>query len=559
MSLAYKLWKIGSVLTKDDIKKSIKVDPDFGEGEEPVCINIDFTFENDTVSKVSLNRDAILKNKLFFSKKIGGSGTGIYYLYPEIAIKKGTPISLEIKKKKVKISNSLLLLVNTIKNSIGKGVNHENFKMIQSLMKEIEAIRFQTEYAITEIKINSEQNKSNRILENYMRQLIDKKDKVNWNNNLFDILKTIATFPKDNYLVLFSINGETFYELMPEVWENYYKNPFPLTVTKRGFDVFTNQVTEIGFKTDFKVFSYDQYHSSLQHRIDENLPLSKESARNIKFAWIYILDNLVFYYKGLEYVIIPNMISDNKEMLKRVLNRFVKANNITSNKRTILKKLRREEIELTKEIEQHEKKKRDVGEIKTELNKKQNEIIQTDLGIISEFNEQAKSLEEYANSVTLDYLFITVNRTNLSFEIKGTIEDVIPSRMSDVVKEMREYKIEDLVESRFKDREKTWLQDYFSRNELYFALNKSSKEYANTILEERLYLAKLLLSESKIKYSDLLKRFEFNRLYEYNHKKRLRKDSEGSIQEWIRYSSSFVEDENKIIQFLTSINKIQEE
>ncbi len=559
MSLVYKLWKIGSVLTEDEIKKSIKVDPDFGDGEEPVYINIDFTFENNTVSKVSLNKDAILKNKLFFSKKIGGSGTGIYYLYPEIAIKNDTPISLEIKKKKVKISNSLLLLVNTIKKSIAKSVNHENYKMIQSLMKEIEIIRFQTEYAITEIILYSEQNKSNNILENHMRQLIEKKDKVNWNNNLFDILKTIATFPKANYLVLFSINGETFYELMPEVWENYYKNPFPLTDTKKGFDIFTNQEKEIGFKTDFKVFSYDQYHTSLEHRIDDNLPLSKESARNIKFGWIFILDNLVFYYKGLEYVIIPNMISDNKEMLKTVLNRFVKANNKTSNKMTILEKLRKEESGLIKEIEKLRKKNEDVSEIKTELNQKQNEIKQTDLGIISEFNEQAKSIEEFTNAVTLDYLFIAINRTNLSFEIKGTIEDVIPSRMSKIVNEMRENKIDDLVKLGVKDRNKTWLQEYFNRNELYFALNKSSKENSNKIFEERLYLAKLLLSDLKIKHSSLLKRFEFNRLYGYNHKKRLKKDSEGNIQEWIRYSESFVEDENKIIQFLTSLEKIQED
>ena len=29
MSLAYKLWKIGSVLTEKDILKSIKIEPDY--------------------------------------------------------------------------------------------------------------------------------------------------------------------------------------------------------------------------------------------------------------------------------------------------------------------------------------------------------------------------------------------------------------------------------------------------------------------------------------------------------------------------------------------------
>ena len=36
MSLVYKLWKIGNVLTEEDIKNSIRIEPSFKEDIEPV-------------------------------------------------------------------------------------------------------------------------------------------------------------------------------------------------------------------------------------------------------------------------------------------------------------------------------------------------------------------------------------------------------------------------------------------------------------------------------------------------------------------------------------------
>ena len=90
MSLAYKLWKIGSVLTEDGIKKSIKVDPKFKEGVEPVFLNIDFKFNEDALLDISINQNSISKDKLFFTKKIGGTSNA-YYLYPNIILQDEKP------------------------------------------------------------------------------------------------------------------------------------------------------------------------------------------------------------------------------------------------------------------------------------------------------------------------------------------------------------------------------------------------------------------------------------------------------------------------------------
>jgi len=510
MSLAYKLWKIGNILTKEDIEKSVRKESGFKEGIEPVYLNIDFAFENNIITRVSLNKNSISMDKLFFSPK-NSSGKDIYYLYPNLILQKELP--------NMKIGQ----LKNTIRNSVLNYCQYKYKERVKSIL-------------------NCFDDNSIKIV---------------------PVLEQISLLEKDNYLIWLSIDGETFYEKMPEVWDNYYDHPFVDAKTKKifngtktGFDIFTNKETEIGYKTDFKVFSYDQYHDSLNFRLDDNFPLSKESARKIKYAWKYILDNLVFYYKGLEYVIIPNLLTDNDEILRTVLKRFVRARNALSNKKGVLDKLKKEENKLKKEIEKLHNKKNDATSSEVELKKIQDKVKMKDLGIIQEFDEQARTLDEYINMVTLDYLFVNVNRTNLSFEINGTIEDVIPSKMGKVVEKMRKYKIEDLVKLGAKDRDRTYLQDFFNRDELYFALNRSSAKNSNSINTERLFLAKLLLSDVKINHSDLLYRFEYHRNLGYDRKKRMTKDG---FQEWIQFPSSFVAKEKILIQFLQSLNKIQED
>jgi len=503
MSLAYKLWKIGNVLTKEDIVKNIKTDAGFKEGVEPVYLNIDFSFEGDKITKVSLNKNSISMEKLFFTKKTGGAGTGIYYLYPNLSLQNEKPIK--------KIGQ----LKNTLQNSIACYCDEDKKQKVLNII----------EYIDTGV------------------------------SSFSSVFTQIKELPKYNYIIWFSIDGQSFYEQMPEVWENYYNNPFPKTETKLGFDVFSNKETEIGYKTDFKAFSYDQYHSSLEFRIDENLPLSKESARNIKYAWMYILKCLVFYYKGLQYVTIPNILNDNEEMLKIVLKILVEANKNLKGKKTILEKLRKEEKSLKREVETLRRNKLESALSQHKLEKVVDEMNKTDLGLMKELNEQSQTLDELIYSVTLDYIFINVNLTNLSFDLNGTIEDVIPSRMQKIVSKMSEYKIEDLVKLGARNRTKTYFQDYFNREELYFALNRGSAKNSNSINKERIFFAKLLLSDTKIKHSDLLQRFEYNRNFGYDKKKRLTQDG---FQEWIQYPHSFIKDEENIIQFLTSINKIQE-
>ncbi len=505
MSLAYKLWKIGSVLTKEDIEKSIRVDTGFKEGVEPNFLNIDFTFKNDSIQKVSLKRDSIPKDKFFLTKKIGGTSNA-YYLYPNIAIQKDKPL---------------------------KGI-----KNIKNTLK------YSTQYYCN----NNYKRKIELIIENLDNCCKDIK---------------ISEYIKGDYIIWLSINGKTFYELMPEVWGNYYKNPFTDTSTQIGIDIFTNKETEIGYKTDFKVFSYDQYHDSLNYRLDDNLPLSKESARNIKYAWMFILDNLVFYYKGLQYVVIPNILNDDEEILKIVLRRFVKANKKLSSKKSILDSLKQQEKKINREIEKLQKKMKDSIRARTELEKINNEISKIELGMITELNEQVQTLDRFQNMVTLDYLFLNINRTNLSFEITGSLEDVIPSRMNQVVSAMNKFKVKDLVKLGAKDRDKTYLQDYFHRNELECLVvpsksiyKEKSAELKNNIISERIFLAKLLLSDMKIKHSDLLQRFEYNRYHGYDKKKRITKEG---FQEWIQYPGSFMKDEDNIVNFLKSLNKIQED
>lgn len=504
MSLAHKLWKIGNVLQKDDIKKSLRVGAGFKDGDEPVYLNIDFTFDDDQLAKISLFKDSISKDKLFFTKKIGGTSNA-YYLYPNIAIQNERP------------SKGIKNIKNTLEYSTIKFCDDENRKYIKIIME------------------NFDEAVHNCSLDNYL---------------------------KNNYIIWLSIQGKAFYEMMPEVWKNYYESPFPKTAIKSGFDIFTNKETEIGYKTDFKVYSYDQYHKSLEYRLDDNLPLSKESARNIKYAWMYILDNLVFYYKGLEYIIIPNLLMDNDEILRTVLRRFIRANTKLSGKRSILEKLKKEEKRLKNDLDKFRKKKRDTTESKNELKKIKTGISKTDLGIIQEFNEQALTLKEYVNTVTMDYLFVNLNRTNLSFEIIGTIEDVVPSRMSNIVDKMREYKVEDLVKLVEKVKEKTYLQDFFNRDEMELRatgvslFKERSSNLRDYLVTERLFLAKLLLSDNKIKRSDLLNRFDYNRSFSYDKKKRLTKDG---IQEWIQYPGSFVEKENTVMEFLQCLGKVQED
>jgi len=306
----------------------------------------------------------------------------------------------------------------------------------------------------------------------------------------------------------------------------------------------------------------------LKFRINENLPLSLESARNIKFGWIYILKNLVFYYKGLEYIVIPNFLSDDSEVCKLVLKRLKQANQNNKDKRQSLAFFVDKEKKLSKDIGKYEKKKNiqemDIEKLNILRKEKENilgeidKIVETDHGQFQQFYKEISETGELKDSIIIDYIFISLNKTDSSFEIKGSIEDVIPGHISRVVKSMSDNDVCELVTLKNRDNGKTYIQDFFNRNELYLILNKATKDkkykLKNLIIKERLYLARLLLSDEKIKFDDLLRRFEKNREFNYENKRR-RKDGN---KEWIEFSGKFVQNESNVRKFLTNLDKIKE-
>jgi len=309
MSFAYKLWKIGRTLTENEIMNSVYDKAEMAEGEEPQFVNIDFQVLNNEVKDIFYSKNSNKKEKIFLTKKIGGAGDGIYYLYPNLNIRK------ENLKKKI------IQLVNTLKSSIRVYANEQNQKIaeliflkfyeikkyIERAEVELELIHLKKQYEeLNESLIHEEDGataqKTEEKIKNFEKKLAKITEKCTkliekrkiWDRLLLKLCQNLVVFPKGNYWLWFSINGKTFYEKMPEVWSNWYENPvFTRDNLKIGYDAFTNKETEVGYKPEVKVFSYDQYHKSMEYRLNENLPLSLESARNIKFAWMYILNNSI--------------------------------------------------------------------------------------------------------------------------------------------------------------------------------------------------------------------------------------------------------------------------
>ena len=559
MSLAYKLWKIGSILELNDMRECIQEDiPE--KINDPIYINIDFKFNKENkIESILLKNDGVSKDKFFFSKKIGGSGTGIYYLYPNLAVQKGEP------------GDKLNLLINTVQSIINVHSRGKNKKYTEEIIQIIKKIQYDIEKFDLEKQLKSEKKKDKiKKIENKLNSLDEsiknRKEKLSSSeNSLINIYKKISKFEKSDYIILFSINGKTFYEQMPEIWENWHNSPaVKNNDTKNGYDAFTNEETEIGYRPEVKVFSYDQYHDNYKHRINENLPLSQQSARNIKFAWIYILNNLVFKYKGLEYVIIPNLLCDDSEIHKTILKRLVNANKKSTEKKNILKTLHDKEAKIEKDLEKLKKKQtklqlKKIDTLNEEYKQLKDEIENSETGLISELNEQVDEIGDLKNSITLDYLFTSINKTDLSFDIKGSIEDVIPSKFTQIVKAMDENDIDDKISLKMKNRKQNLLQNYFNRNELYLACNRSTLDekykLKNVIVKERIELAKLLLTDERISMEQLLRKFDYHRQKRYDLKKRITKEG---TKEWIEYTNQFVLSEQRIYHFFQSLDKIKE-
>lgn len=520
MSLAYKLWKIGSVLKEDDVKNMIKLDFKHYNGNEHDYVNINFNLSLNGVINAELRDSRFDMDKMFFTKKIGGSGQSVHYLYPNLDLK---------LTEKESLFNKWLLINNTIKHSLKTYSDGYNFELVTKIASYID------------------------------------------DGHLDPILEQLKNVNNGKYWFWISINDSSIPELMPEIWLNWFKNPtLKSENTKPGFDVFTNKEETVGYNPDFKVFTYDQYHYSINHRLCDNVALSLTSAKYIKFAWIFITEKLHFFHKNLEYVIIPNMIKFDGDDLHSALRGLVKANEKSINKSKLLRKLKNDLYDLESELKKlQEDKKFRIKEMEwgsfdnskeQELEKQINVVLSridiNDTGFVREFNEHVKLMGESKNPILLDFIFVTINKTNLSFEIKGSIQDVVPNQLTKLVDLMNsnDNMINDNITVVQRNDKNTFLQDYFNRNELFFNINKTQLHNKNRIVQERLHLIKLLITSQTTSMEDLRNRFAFHREFNYKHKRRIKK----GVKDWVRRAEKYTKYEKRLITFFTKLNKIKE-
>jgi len=522
MSLAHKLYNIGKAITdKKIIKSLITREPDSSMDYQTVAI--DFRIKKESVVFIEISNNSC--NNVFYSDKLGGSGSAIFYLYPNLLVHDSTLVEIDKKKIKGKFSQLIATLENIITYHYA---NKKNEQILKSILEEIS----------------------------------DKK-----------IIDKLKIYPKGDYLYLITINNKSLFESMPEIWDNWFENPVsPYTKleTKQFYDFISQEKSEIGYNPDIGCYTVNNYNDKLKHRIVDNMPLSKKSARYIKFGWLYLKKNLLFYFDGMSFTVIPSYVKENEKEFKEILLKLKMANEQSHQKRNTLKVLANEEANIKKVLTKLEKpKKKDeekIKDTKEELEKKRK--VKSKLtskiadGLFTNFRDDIKDLE-FIQGLTVDIIFMELNKNEV--KIYGSIEDVLPSRISKIVAKMQEYNINDSILMGNKDNMQTYLHEFFHRNELYFyKMNKRKNDpkdpsYRSKILEERFYLIKLLLTNSQISRADLYKRFEFNTEYDYEHKKRV--DSKG-MKPWFDKNNGLkiYQDEQNILSFFEDkeINKIKD-
>jgi CRISPR-associated protein Csh1 len=514
MSLANKLYNIGKSITdKKTIESLIQREPDTTVDYQTVAINFTTLKDKIVYDKVSNN---FCKNS-FYSEKLGGSGTAIYYLYPNIIIhnlnKKSTPYDKSFQLKAT--------LENILAN---KYANGQNSIFLENILNEIE------------------------------------------NQAIFD---TVKSYLKGNYLYLITINNKSLYEVMPEIWDNWFQNPsthYTDLTTKNFYDYITSKEEEIGYSPDIGCYTVNNYNDTLKYRIIDNLPLSKESARYIKFGWLYTRKYLLFYFDGMQFAIIPSYSKTNDKEFKEIVLKLKTANEHSHKNRNTLKVLANEETNLQKQFAKLNKpKKKDTESIQKKakeldevVNRKNSLTAKIPNGLFTTFREEVKDLE-FIQGLTLDFIFIELNKNEV--KIFGSLEEVIPSRVLTVVEKIREHNIDDKIAPINKDYSQTYLRDFFHRDELYFyKMNKRKNDpkdtsYRAKILSERFYLAKLLLGGNQISSRDLHRRFEFNAEYDDEHNRRL---NDKMVKVWIDNGKNSDRDEKNILSLFNELNILKD-
>ena len=461
MGLVHKLYNVGSLLSDDSIIAMIK-SSNFKDSDHKTLV-VDFKIENGKlIGPPKISPSSLDNIKTFFTKKIGGTSNS-YYLYPNFEYQN----ERDLYKKFKAISH-------TLQNSAMIYANDDN--------KRIAALVFD-------------------YIKNYENDELELKN-----------------FKQDDYFLVLLVNSKSFFELMPEILQNYLdefvrphiKNNKNEPLLKELADVVTKEKIACGYNPDIKFFTMDNYDDSYGIQQINKLPMSLESAKAIKKGWMFAINNLKFYYKGLEYIIIPSMANFDAEIFKGLISFLKNAKNMQEESEREESFMRR----LRKQIENYDQ----------------------------------------INSFTLDILFAEVDQTNLSVKIFSTLEDVLPSRIAKVVKLMQERHITDsskLVQDS-EDVKFTYLKDYFGVLEKY-AVATRVKGLDNKIMQEKIFLAKILLGYAKIKYIELLKRFEHFREFDAQNKKKIK----DGVKNWIAYPENIVENENKILRFLQEINAIR--
>lgn len=464
MSLIHKLYNIGLVISDYEISQMIEIS-NINKTSDCIVLCINFSIQNYALKTVTINKSSLDDIKTFFTKKIGGTSDS-YYLYPNFVYQNENDIHYNfIKKVKYTLQKSILV------------------------------------YA------NDEHKKISKLALEYIK---------NYNEDVLALKK----FEKSNYVLILQINGKSFYEMMPEVLENYINSFTRLhsgVNEKKCKDAITQKEELCGYNPDIKIFTMDNYDKSFNYQLINRMPLSKQSAKAIKLGWMFVINHLKFDYKDLEYLIIPSMVNFDKKIYKKLLNNLEKASNIK------------------------------------EISSRENTFMRHLFSKIKDFKE--------INSFTLDIIFTKIDTKDLSFKILGSLKDVLPSRIKKVINVMQEQNISDSLWVEQNTQEKYfYLRDYFAGKEMYAEkINKDKnfkkdKNFQNTITQERIYLAKILLGFIKIDKKELYKKFEHYRNYNFENKKKLTKEG---IKEWIAFSDTFVENEDKMLHFLSSINAIK--
>lgn len=503
MSLAYKLYCVGNALTEEDVLSMVRVHHE----KDANFIVIDF----DENFQYAIKQHAIAPERCFYTQKTGGSGEGIYYLYPNIFFEKDTPC----KHEKGKFKGKYKLLVNTLNNA-STCVSGKHAQILQNM-----ALAFDDE----------------------------------------GLFEKLSLFEKADYFMIATYQGKTIYELMPEIWEHYYRNPCtPHNTLETGLDAMTGKEhKQIGFNPNVKIFTMDNYHDSLKHRMLKNLPFSQESARAIRFGWQFIYENLLYRYNGLHYIIIPSLVVENGKNLRDALMLLKESK---ENERKRINALKEAEDKIKKTLEGFNKRKnkkpiKSLLSVDREAEERELQEIQVQLnaGMVETFSIETKAVQNHV-TLTLDIFFITFSPTDKSFSIQGSIEEILPSTIAKISRDMDESKISDKVALKGLESGVLYLRDYFNRDELRLTLQSldSKKKHINTVYQERIGLAKLLLEPITISHEALYNRFMYHREYDYEGKKRI---TDKGTKEWIEHSEWYAPKEQRVLDFLKRHNKLR--